>query len=511
MPDRIQVVTDTPSDGNYELFDVYYSAENRQKRIQWVSGGTGNGVAHTRQLYSELQDHFDELTQLDDGVPMSAQTPTEFTIGVIDSGDKDPWFIDRSTVEHLKGGALKTSFWDRAEGTNTGIVRVVYTDTTNLDASDIGRSITSDEGDNGTILDFNDIGATQYMWIRPLTNAAGDSFDFASEPSVFTIDNASFNQIVRWDNSGAAFASDETTDANDVGDNDWDIFATGADSDDYVAIGFRQKFGKVIFDNANGTAGTVGTVTWEYWDGNSWEALAGVSDGTSGFTAATSDGQTLTFTIPTDWAVTSLNGSSQLFYIRALVGTGFTIDPIYNQGFIGAIGAGSFTVDAETGESIWSKVYSIGTILDTSNTHIYVYQSGSYLTSYKSTDSSDWWGDGHVDILVNVKEVDTESDSGYINVYVRRYSQTYSYYTVDLSDGGRNPLPLQTGNDLDNAIGYARLTVPSSANFDVGNYFYRDTGGLTWADTNKKAVITEVPDGTHIVYYLIGEPLLDFT
>src|SRR3990170_4445241 len=110
MSDQITVIDSIT--GLTELFNVYYSAENRQKRIEWVTGGTGNGFANINRLYSSLQDLFDELGQMDDGTVMSAQTPTEYTIGIIDSGDNDPWFIDRVSVEHLTGGALRTSSWN---------------------------------------------------------------------------------------------------------------------------------------------------------------------------------------------------------------------------------------------------------------------------------------------------------------------------------------------------------------------------------------------------------------
>ena len=77
-------------------FTVYYGVENRQKRIVWT--GSNSGTRTVNELYSALQDLFDELNQMDDGVPMSAQTPTEYTIGIIDTGDKDPWFIDLSLI-----------------------------------------------------------------------------------------------------------------------------------------------------------------------------------------------------------------------------------------------------------------------------------------------------------------------------------------------------------------------------------------------------------------------------
>src|SRR3989344_3497351 len=133
---------------------IHYEADNRQKRIERYTSVTPTTIDTVNQLYSALQNHFDEVTQMDDGSPMSAQTPTEYTIGIIDAGDKDPWFIDRTSVEYLTGGALKTASWDRNDDTNTGIVRMAYTIGTDFDTTDIGRDILmTTETDRGTILD----------------------------------------------------------------------------------------------------------------------------------------------------------------------------------------------------------------------------------------------------------------------------------------------------------------------------------------------------------------------
>lgn len=330
-------------------FTVYYSAENRQKRIVW--SGSATGTRTVNQLYSALQDLFDELTQMDDGVPMSAQTPTEYTIGIIDAGDKDPWFIDRTTVEHLTGGALKTSSWDRATGTNVGILKIVCNNT-DIVAGDIGNDITI-AGNTGTLLDVKGTGAGSILWVRP----------------------------------------DDFTATND-------------------------------FDDAGTLTCNAHTATW--------------------------------------------------------------------------------TSTASAGESLWANIYTLGTI--ESNTHLYISQNGSNLTAYKAT--TDWWADGHIDILVNVKELGVETDEGYIAVFARQYSKTYSYYTVDLTNGGRNPIPLQTGNDLDNQTGYWTFTGSSG----TGTFVAGEV--ISKASTDKKGVITSVtgsPGTTPtIVYYLIGDPITNF-
>jgi hypothetical protein len=150
---------------------IYYLDENRQKRLKYSGSGTTYTV---NQLYSALQDHFDELTQLDDGTPMSAQTPTEYTIGIIDSGDNDPWFIDKTSVEYLTGGAIKTASWLRAETTNTGIIKLTV-DNTNIVSGDIGETITGDtDSDSGTLLDVYGTGSGSELWVRPDSSAAAN-------------------------------------------------------------------------------------------------------------------------------------------------------------------------------------------------------------------------------------------------------------------------------------------------------------------------------------------------
>lgn len=333
---------------------VYYGAENRQKRIYRDTSVSPTTIDTVNQLYSALQDLFDELNQMDDGTPMSAQTPTEYTVGIIDPGDKDPWFIDRTSVEYLKGGALKTASWARVTTSNVGIIRVICNNTS-IVSGDIGQDITI--GTNtGTLLDVNGTGAGSVLWIRP------DTFDATND-----------------------------------------------------------------FDDAGTLTCNAHTATW---------------------------------------------------------------------------------TSTATGESLWANIYTLGTI--ETNTHIYIQQNPTgttpLLVAYKAT--TDWWDDGQIDILVNVKEVGTEIDEGVITVMARQYSKTYSYYITDLTAGGRNPVPLQTGKDLDNQTGY-RSFVGSSA---TGTFVVGEV--ISKAATTKKGIITSVsgsPGTTPtITYYLIGDPITDF-
>lgn len=168
---------------------VFYDADNRQKRVSRDTAVTPTVTDTVNALYSALQDPFDELNQMDDGVPMSAQTPKAYTVGIIDPGDADPWYIDQESTEFLTGGAITSASWARVEGTNTGIVRMDYTETVALVAADIGRTIVMTvDGDTGTILDFNDQTTPKTLVIRPATNAIGNSFnDAPTANGAFTI------------------------------------------------------------------------------------------------------------------------------------------------------------------------------------------------------------------------------------------------------------------------------------------------------------------------------------
>ncbi|MHA2067532.1 MAG: hypothetical protein ACXABY_24470, partial [Candidatus Thorarchaeota archaeon] len=341
---------------------ITYEAENREKSIRRDTATSPTTTDSVNALYSALQNHFDELNNMDDGTPMSAQTPTEYTIGLIDAGSDDPWFIDRESTEYLTGGALQTSSWTRATGTNTGIVKFDYTvgAGTDLAASDIGLTITSAAtSDSGTLLDFVTDGSNGTMFIRP---------------------------------------------ADETATHDW--------------------------------------------------------DGT-----------------PTDVSVTG--------------GTGLNLDQ---------------DAAAVTGESLWANIFTLGTIED--NTHMYVEQpAGTLLTAYQGT--TDWWGDGQIDILVNVKEADVETDVGALVVFARQYSKGYSFFETDVTAGGRNPIPLQTGDDLDNTSGVLQqVSTTASADFTVDEVIEDDT------DSTIQGVVTSntgtAPNLT-IQYYLIGDPLTDFS
>lgn len=159
-----------------------------------------------------------------------------------------------------------------------------------------------------------------------------------------------------------------------------------------------------------------------------------------------------------------------------------------------------------TGEREWPNIYSLGTI-----------SSGIRLSVFQGfAEVSNFWGDGHIDRLILTSDGFDAGliDRGLLTVFARQYSQLYDHFIIDVSGGGRNPIPLATSDDVNNDSGYGSITLTgSTGSWNAGNFIYFDNaGGYTWATTTKKGVITSGGSGATptLEYYLIGD-LTDFS
>lgn len=159
---------------------VEYLANNRQKRLYWI-GGTNTSYT-MNEVYSAMATLLDETTTIDDGTCFSAETPVEYTIGKIDTGDTEPWYITFDLMERITGGALRTSGWTRVTSSNAGIIVVPVSPGGTIVKADEGNTITGATTGSGTLLEFIDTGGTyDYCVIRPDSSAAGDDFTTASQ------------------------------------------------------------------------------------------------------------------------------------------------------------------------------------------------------------------------------------------------------------------------------------------------------------------------------------------
>jgi hypothetical protein len=173
--------------------------------------------------------------------------------------------------------------------------------------------------------------------------------------------------------------------------------------------------------------------------------------------------------------------------------------------------AGSFVTVSRDGESVWGNIFTLGTL--ESNTDIYVAQEDDFQGGAATpvlTKISAWWTTGQIDVLIKVQEAGSLIDSGDLIVYARQYSKLYDHFNITVT-GGRNAVPLATGDDLNNTAGYRRLTGNSgSGTFVVDELI---TALSPDFDTGKGGIVLGV-SGTEadpiIDYYLIGNPLTDF-
>jgi hypothetical protein len=157
------------------------------------------------------------------------------------------------------------------------------------------------------------------------------SFNINYEPA---FDPSGLDVVVRARNQGfpnAAIAddggvqTDETTEANSNAVGDMTLLPASPVVGDAYYFGHNEEFGQMRLDLSQLGVGTW-TITWEYYNGSTYTALSGVTDGTSGFTA----NGVVSWTIPGDWADDTQNGQGPFRYIRARLSafTSLTTQPL---------------------------------------------------------------------------------------------------------------------------------------------------------------------------------------
>ena len=132
------------------------------------------------------------------------------------------------------------------------------------------------------------------------------------------------------DAGGASSFTDETSDANTdavtlAGSDDVTVFATASDA---FYIGYSATFGRVRFRavTTSDTGFPTANVVYEYWTGAAWAALSGVTNRyvnlPSALTYLEFKDADLVFTVPGDWATTTVNSQGPFYYIRVRTTSG---------------------------------------------------------------------------------------------------------------------------------------------------------------------------------------------
>ncbi|KKK82777.1 hypothetical protein LCGC14_2800000, partial [marine sediment metagenome] len=126
---------------------------------------------------------------------------------------------------------------------------------------------------------------------------------------------------------------DVTTDLIDAGADDVLPFPATEAIGDYFVVMFKHRFPNMRINV--GTVGVGGVMILEYWNGTAWTALSGVTDNTTSFTVLGLN--SISWTVPGDWATRSINGSALLYPVRARITTVYSTNPILTQGFVPAV------------------------------------------------------------------------------------------------------------------------------------------------------------------------------
>lgn len=107
---------------------------------------------------------------------------------------------------------------------------------------------------------------------------------------------------------------DETTESNSSTTNDMNLIVDTAPvaGQDWFYFGHAEQFNRLKLDIGTAMAGGA-LLDFEYWNG-AWTNLSGVVDGTSDY--SNTGENTISWTLPGDWATTSVDSKGPVFYIR---------------------------------------------------------------------------------------------------------------------------------------------------------------------------------------------------
>ncbi len=240
---------------------VFYLDENRRKQVRW--SGAGADSRSVNEMYSAMENLMDEPTQSNDGSIMSAETPVEYTTGIIDAKDLEPWYMSYDLMQHLTGSAIRTAGWARVlpgDGTgNIGFVVVAVTGNS-IDDSDVGDTITNTiAGDTGTLMEVIEAGATDYLVIRPLDNELANDWDTAAN----TID------MTGSANSATQAAAGVT--GEQIWANLYNVTPIEADTHVYMYQGLVDDASRARIQNIDNTAG-------DWWPEGAFDRLFIMND-----------------------------------------------------------------------------------------------------------------------------------------------------------------------------------------------------------------------------------------
>lgn len=196
-----------------------------------------------------------------------------------------------------------------------------------------------DDGSEDVVNGYlDDTTVASLLWTGGISTKNNWTWDVTTAYTITLFGGRDFAEV--WAYDGVSAYTDETTDAADTGTAD----VTRANT-----VGAIWYFGLDLpFDSvaiAVSTARSAGTTVWEYWDGSTWTTLT-----VSGVMTATGNVK-LTFTRPSDWAATTVNGGASLYFIRERLTVVHTTSPILSVAYAGGIISSTFDAPAAVADA----------------------------------------------------------------------------------------------------------------------------------------------------------------
>jgi hypothetical protein len=146
--------------------DTDFTIDYVNRRITYTTpfvDGRPPSIYRVNELYSFNQDTFDEPAQMDDPIPMSAQTPTQYTL-------LNGWFIDDESMKALYGGSIQTSGWLKSGASGITQLRWQNAPPDAPTAADIGVTLTGGtSAATGVLLAVD--ATRQVAWVRNTSSA----------------------------------------------------------------------------------------------------------------------------------------------------------------------------------------------------------------------------------------------------------------------------------------------------------------------------------------------------
>ncbi len=334
--------------------------------------------------------------------------------------------------------------------------------------------------------------ATNVQHHRPRTVAR--STDTSSgTPAYITFDMggasiASAHEVWQYD-VGTDTYVDQRDEFNSAATGDCSPWGASPVLNDAFYVGFPAPFESLSIDV--GTAGVGSTMSVQYYNGTSFQGASGVTDNTVSLTALGVN--TITWTAPSTWQRTTVNGGASLYFIKLVALGTYTTDPVLDEGSlvselldpVNLVACPMYAShDGAPGSLMWRLRFSANSDLSSPT-----YESGSGGTRFEHP----WAGRDFAHAFLNPYDDDTtiapsryarfdfwSVDATYIDIG-RIYLGKLFQPTVNIAYGSSTPNPREDPRRLSGTLGQQYSSAGRS---------YMATAGTMQFSTEAQAVQT---------------------